>query len=67
MVEYSINGDDRSHMDVIEISSVVDTYVQRHELCLNTRGSGKPAQLMADKIRCSLESCSVSVIVGVRS
>jgi hypothetical protein len=58
---------DRSHIGLIDASSLNRNDHTRHRLHLYSRGKEKLVQLTANKIRCKSDTGKIPVITGVRA
>jgi hypothetical protein len=65
VLEHALWTADRSHIGLIDVSSINTYDHTRHGLDLNSRGKEKLVHLIADSIRCGPETGRIPVISGV--
>jgi hypothetical protein len=58
---------DKTHIALIDVSSLNIYDHTRHGLHRNSRGKGKLVQLIANEIRCKPDTGKIPVITGVNS
>jgi hypothetical protein len=66
-LERALWSADRTHIGLIDVSSLNRKDHIRHGLHLNSREKEKPVQLFANEIRCKLDTSKIPVITGVRA
>jgi hypothetical protein len=66
-LEHVFRAAEKSHIRLIDVSSLDRYDHTRHGLCLNPRVKEKLVQLTADRSRCKLNTGKIPVIIGARS